>query len=90
MVKAAQARQRNQRRASDWLALDRTPIGRVLVQRVMNAILVVITNVVPDQTPETFFIHRDDMVEDLASAAADPPFGGSVLPWSVNARPLWF
>ncbi len=37
-----------------------------------------------------FFIHRDDMVEDLAPAASDPSFGGSVLPGGTNARPHWF
>jgi hypothetical protein len=35
-----------------------------------------------------FFIQRDDMVEDLAAAASNPSFGGSVLPWGLNTRPL--
>jgi hypothetical protein len=30
------------------------------------------------------------MVEDLAPAASDPSFGGSVLPGGANARPHWF
>jgi hypothetical protein len=39
-----------------------------------------IAHVVADQTAKVFFVHRDDMVEDLAAAASDPSFGGSVLP----------
>jgi hypothetical protein len=29
------------------------------------------------------------MVEDLTAAAANPSFGGSVLPWRLNARSFW-
>jgi len=44
----------------------------------VNAILVVIAHVIADQTAKVLFIHRDGMVEDLAAAASDPSFGGSV------------
>jgi hypothetical protein len=37
----------------------------------VNAIVVVIAHVVADQTAKVLFIHRDDMVEDLAAAASD-------------------
>src|SRR5262245_26954249 len=88
MVDAAQAWLRNQRamRVRHWL--DRTSVGSVFAQRVVNAILVVIAHVVADQTAKMLFIHRDDMVEDLAAAASDPSFGGSVLPRCLNARPF--
>src|SRR5262245_19074665 len=89
MVDAAQAWLRNQRAMRVRLWLDRTSVGRVLAQRVVNAILVVIAHVVADQTAKMLFIHRDDMVEDLAAAASDPSFGGSVLPRCLNARPFW-
>ena len=55
----------------------------------MNAILVVIARVFADQTVKVFFVHRDDMVEDLAATASNPSFCGSVLPWRLNASPLW-
>ena len=89
MVKAAQARQRNQTGIRRWPWLDRASIGRVFVQRVVNAILLVIAHVVADQTAKVFFVHWDDMVEDLTAAAANPSFGGSVLPWRLNARSFW-
>jgi hypothetical protein len=89
VVEAAQAWLRNQRaiRGRHWL--DRTSVGRVFAQRVVNAILLVIADIVADQTAKMIFIHRDDMVEDLAAAASDPSFGGSVLPRCLNARPFW-
>src|SRR5215471_7551828 len=49
--------------------------------RGVNAILLVIAHVLADQTAKVFFIHRDNMVQDLAAAASDPSFGSSVLPW---------
>jgi hypothetical protein len=36
-----------------------------------------IAHVVADQTAKVFFVHWDDMVEDLTAAAANPSFGGS-------------
>src|SRR5262249_50098432 len=72
-----------------WPGLDRASMGRVFAQRVMNAILVVIAHVFADQTAKVFFVHRDDMVEDLAATASNPSFCGSVLPWCLNARPFW-
>src|SRR5215831_11770831 len=89
MVKATQPWQGNQTGMSGWFSLDRTSMGRVFAQRVVNAILVVIAEVVADQTAKMFFIHRDDMVQDLAAAASDPSFGSSVLPWGLNARSFW-
>ena len=89
MVEAAQARQGNQTGIRRWPGLDRASIGRVFVQRVMNAILLVIAHVISDQAAKVFFVQWDDMVEDLTAAAANPSFGGSVLPWCLNARPFW-
>src|SRR5690242_5431637 len=94
MVEAAQAWLRDQRGIASRLWLDRTPIGRVFAQGVVNAILVVIAHVVADQTAKVLFIHRDDMVEDLAAAASDPSFGDSVLATvpecsSVSAQVRW-
>src|SRR5215472_16613642 len=81
MVKATQAWQGNQTGMSRWFSLDRTSMGRVFAQGVVNAILLVIAHVLADQTAKVFFLHRDDMVEDLAAAASNPSFSGSVVPW---------
>jgi hypothetical protein len=88
MVEATQAGLRNQPGIRGWLWLDRTWVGRVFAQRVLNAVLLVIAHVVADQAAKVLLIHRDDMVEDLAAAASDPSFGHSVLPRCLNARPF--
>ena len=54
----------------------------------MDAVVVVIVQVVMDQPAEMFFIQRDDMVEDLAAATSDPAFGDTVLPGCLRARSL--
>ena len=89
MVQATQAWQRNQLGIGRWLWLDRASIGRVFIQRVVNAIILVIAHVVADQTTKVFFIHRDNMVEDLAPAAANPSLGGSISPGCLYARSFW-
>ena len=78
MVEATYAWLRNQRGSRGRLGLDWTSVGRVFVQRVVNAVLLVIAHVLADQTAKVFFIHRDDLVEELAAAASDPSFGRSV------------
>jgi hypothetical protein len=78
MVEAAQAWQGNQTGIRRWSWLDRASIGRVFAQRVVNAILLVITHVVADQTAKVFFVHRDDVAEDLTATASNPSFGGPV------------
>jgi hypothetical protein len=89
MVEAAQARQGYQTGIRRWSWLDRASIGLVFAQRIVDAILLVIAHVVMDQTAKVFFVHRDNVVEDLTAAASNPSFGGSVLPWCLNARPFW-
>src|SRR3954447_8193106 len=66
------------------------PAGSVFAQRVVDAVLLVIADVFADDAAKVFFVDRDDMVEDLAPAAPNPSFRGSVLPWGVNARPFGF
>ena len=88
MVEATQPWLRDQRGIRGRLGLDRTSVGRVFAQRVVNTVLLVIAHVVADQAAKVFFIHRDNMIEELAAAASDPSFGRSVLPRCLNARPF--
>ena len=87
---AAQAWQCNQPHISRRLWLDRPSIGRVLIQRIVNPVLLVIADVVADEAAKVLFIQRDHMIENVSAAAPDPTFCGSVLPGRLNARPLWF
>ncbi len=85
MVETAEAWQRSQTRIADWLWLDRTSTRRVFAQRIMDAVFVVIADVLADDAAEVIFIHRDDMVENLAAAASDP---SSAVPFCHDARML--
>ena len=67
----------------------RRPLG-VFAQGIVNAVVLVIADVLADDATKVFFIQRDDVVEDLAAAASNPSFGRSVLPWGVNARSFGF
>jgi hypothetical protein len=61
------------------LALPRADVRwRVFAQRVVDAVLLVVADVLADNPAEVFFVHRDDMVEDLAPATSNPSFGRSV------------
>ena len=90
MVKTAEAWQRSQTGVGNCSRLDRTSVGCVFAQGVVNAIILVITNILADDATKVFFMERDDVVEDLAAAASNPSFGRSVLPWAVNARSFGF
>jgi hypothetical protein len=88
VVEPAEAWERSQTGIADRDWLDRTSTGRVFVQRVVDAVLVVIADVLADNAAKVFFVHWDDVVEDLAPAASNPSFGRSVLPWRLNAGPF--
>ena len=47
----------------------------VFFQRVMNPIFVVVVHIGSDQPVEMAFVQRDDRVEQLAPATADPALG---------------
>ena len=68
--------------------LDRAAIRRILVQRVVYAVLVVVAHVISDQPAKMLLVQCDDMVEDLAATTSDPAFQDSVLPGRLDARPL--
>ena len=86
MLETAKTRQRNERSVRCWRLLDGSMVRRVLGQRVMDAILVMVGHVLAEQPAEVLFIESDNMVEDFASATPHPPCGCAILP----GRPLWF
>ena len=52
----------------------------------MNPIFVVVLHVRSDQPVEMAFVQRDDRIEQLAPATADPALGDAVLPGGLDAR----
>ena len=63
MVETAQARAGNHRRFRTWLVLDRSAVRRVLAETVVNAVLVKIGNVLPEQASQMLFVQRNHMIE---------------------------
>ena len=54
----------------------------------MSPVLVVVIQVVLDQSPQMFFVQYDDMIEDLPAAASHPALCDAILPGRFNTRAL--
>jgi hypothetical protein len=63
----------------------RTTGGRSLRQRKMSPILVVVADVLIHQAFQMAFIENDHMVEQIATAVANPSFGNAVLQRTAEA-----
>src|SRR5262249_17121563 len=90
MVQSAQSRRRNHRRVCRRLMLDRSGLRRVLSQRVVKPVLMVIAHVIPKQAQKMTLVQSNNMIQELTAAASDPTLGDSILPRRLNARPLRF
>ena len=77
MVESAQAGVGDYNRIRRRLRLHRAPTRRVLLQRIVGAILVVIAHVIKNEPAQVLFVQRDHIVEP-------------VLPRCRNARSFWF
>src|SRR5216684_189792 len=86
VMKTARARRGHHCRVRGRLRLNCSRVRRVLLQGIVNAIVMVIVHVCSDQPVEMPFVQRDDLVEEIAPAAAHPALGDAVLPWRLNGR----
>jgi hypothetical protein len=50
----------------------------------MRAVLVVITNIVEEKSPEMAFVHCNNVIQQLPPTAFDPAFRHPVLPWTLE------
>ena len=87
MVQAAQARNGRQLASAGFL-LYWPSVWRILAERIVHAISVVILHVLSNQSAEMLLIQGDDMVQDLAPATAHPPLRQTILPGRLNAGAL--
>src|ERR1700674_3727815 len=62
-------------------------VRRSLPQSEMRAVLVVVADVFREQPPQMRFIHRDNMVQQVSSAAFDPTLRHTVLPGTFEGGP---
>lgn len=81
-------RERNQCCVGGGLWLDWPLIRRILAQRIVDAVLMIIADVIANQAAKMLLIQRDDVVEDLSATTADPSLRGSVLPGRLAVRPF--
>ena len=56
----------------------------------MQTVVAVIIHVVSDQPPKMRLIRRDHMIQHVPAGVSDPSLGRSILPWSLDTRPLCF
>jgi hypothetical protein len=88
MMKTVEPRAGHHHGVRRRLHLDMPAIGCILLECVMNAVVVIIADVIANESAPVSFIQRDDMIEQLAAAASDPAFSQSILPWGLHARSL--
>jgi hypothetical protein len=67
-------------------AAHRAFAGRVLAQRQMSPVLVVIVEELREQSPQMIFIEHDDMIEQLPPTGPHPAFGHAILPGTLHTR----
>jgi hypothetical protein len=65
-------------RIRDGCGWVRTPGGRVLVQRPVRPVAVVVIDVLAEDQPQVPFTGDQHLVQALAASASDPAFGYSV------------
>src|SRR5262249_15006420 len=90
MVQATEARQGDHVGGGGRLRFDCSLVRSVFFERVVNSIFLVIVHVVTHQAEQMSFVQRDDMVQDLSAATANPSFRRSILLRRLNAGPLRF
>lgn len=56
-----------------------------LLQSGVGTVLVIKGHVRPDEPTKMLLVERDDVVHNVSACAADPPFGGTLLPGTLDA-----
>ncbi len=67
------------------MRLDWTVCRRFLLQSDVSSVLMVVSQVIAPEASQVLFIQRNDMIQHLAAATADPSLGHSVLPRTAYA-----
>jgi hypothetical protein len=58
--------------------------GRVLAQAQMSLVLVVVANVLAEESFEVAFIQGNNMIQQISAAALHPALGGAILPRTLE------
>ncbi len=68
------------------MRLNRTACRRLLLQSDVGSVLMAVSQVIAPEASQVLFIQRNDMIQHLAAATADPALHDSVLPQTSDAR----
>ncbi len=60
---------------------------RVAAERHVRAVLVVVANVLAQDSTQVVLSENDHVVDDVPTRASDPSFRETVLPWGARRRP---
>ena len=84
MVQSTDSRQCDDFRRRRRSVRDRSQARCVLVQPQVATVLVIVADVSSHEPDEMTCAENHDVLKELATAAADPPLRGSVLPWAAK------
>jgi hypothetical protein len=89
VIKSSQARQPDDLGVRGWLFFDGSPGGRVAESSV-DALAVVVLDVLEEEASKVLLGDRDGVVEELATHGSNPALGEAVLPQGAVGRRLRF
>lgn len=87
MVQASDAREGDDLGSTRRPDLDSSTLGRIPDRRV-NALAIVVRDVLPEQAFQMILPENNDVVEQLSAHTPDETLRGSVLPGTLKRRPL--
>src|SRR3989449_11446065 len=67
----------------------KTTAGSLLFKRVVRAVLMVVGNVLSQQSAKVTLVEDDGVIEQFATNASDPALCDTVLPRASEGRPRW-
>jgi hypothetical protein len=67
----------------------KTTAGSLLFKRVVRAVLMVVGNVLSQQSAKVTLVEDDGVIEQFATHASDPALCDTVLPRASEGRPRW-
>jgi hypothetical protein len=88
MLKATDSRPSDDLGIHGWSSLRSAPGGPVAKASV-DSIVVVVVDVLANESPQLPLVDHDHVVKQLATNGADPALRDSVLPRTSMGRPLW-
>jgi putative transposase len=66
--------------AERWVGSCRREIRCVFVERVVNAVLLIVPHIIANEAAQVLFVQRDYLVQQLTSTTSHPAFRDAILP----------